>query len=514
MPPEELREALRASLQREQRLLAQLVIIRRQADEALRGSTPCTMAMPHPLDFLLPFEGEQHWDCTLVLLLPPVEDQKAAQQEDGGTPDADRQQADQHEQQGDERRDAQQDESKGPAAKRQKAEQQSVDGPQHQQPPEQRRVSLQTSSTLLALYSEKFRDWIARWMGGAAEKELEVHCRSEGEVAGYRHLLAFIHSMGKEVPQAAEELIQLLLLAREHAVEPAVLACLQRLQQQVPSLPATACLALLSALETGVSGHEKLQAAAGKLAAAICKHLLQHLGPLQAMLNHDELQQVFASIPYGPLRDCIFADENVDADTEATVLAAFAFWADQNIKDTDRDAGQRIAAICSCIRFPAIPGHILDNYYTCHSFMCTFDPNRELLFRAITSAADLSQAVRWKLLMADGKLMDLKATCERWWLPRPRPLSLYSELESASFEFKVEYTVWLCAANSTSDLEAVSGTSFFEPCSGSGWGEIFIKEAPEHGGQPITWDGFWAEGSRFMHNGAARVRLQLRLPGN
>ena len=79
---------------------------------------------------------------------------------------------------------------------------------------------------------------------------------------------------------------------------------------------------------------------------------------------------------------------------------------------------------------------------------------------------------------------------------------------------QVEYTVWLCAANSTSDLEAVSGTSFFEPCSGSGWGEIFIKEAPEHGGQPITWDGFWAEGSRFMHNGAARVRLQLRLPGN
>ena len=33
-------------------------------------------------------------------------------------------------------------------------------------------------------------------------------------------------------------------------------------------------------------------------------------------------------------------------------------------------------------------------------------------------------------------------------------------------------------------------------------------------GQPITWDGFWAEGSRFMHNGGARVRLQLRLPGH
>ena len=39
MPPEQLREALRAALQREQRLLAQLAIIRKQADEALQGST-------------------------------------------------------------------------------------------------------------------------------------------------------------------------------------------------------------------------------------------------------------------------------------------------------------------------------------------------------------------------------------------------------------------------------------------------------------------------------------------
>ncbi len=32
---------------------------------------------------------------------------------------------------------------------------------------------------------------------------------------------------------AADDLIQLLLLAREHAVEPAVLACLQRLEEKV-----------------------------------------------------------------------------------------------------------------------------------------------------------------------------------------------------------------------------------------------------------------------------------------
>ena len=82
--------------------------------------------MPLPLDFLLPFEGQQHCDCALVLLLPPAE-WEVAQQEEGGTPDADRQQAPEEQ-----------------------VEQQ-----------EQRRVSLQTSSTLLSVYSEKFRCCVA-----------------------------------------------------------------------------------------------------------------------------------------------------------------------------------------------------------------------------------------------------------------------------------------------------------------------------------------------------------------
>ena len=71
-------------------------------------------------------------------------------------------------------------------------------------------------------------------MNGAAEKELEVHCRSEGEVAGYRHLLAFMHSMGKEVPQG--ELMVLivstaLLLAGPHAQPPVLAAAAEELIQ-------------------------------------------------------------------------------------------------------------------------------------------------------------------------------------------------------------------------------------------------------------------------------------------
>ena len=182
-------------------------------------SLPPAGTMALPLDFLLPFEGEHLCDCTLVLLLPPA--REAAHQEESGPLDADRQrapqQAGEQEQQGDERRDAQQDESKGPAAKRQKAEQLERPEPQPQQPSEQRRVSLQTSSTLLSVYSEKFRccfalplhlytgtasltgrcrccrDWIARWTGATAEKELEVHCPQRGR-GGWLPAPAGLHS--------------------------------------------------------------------------------------------------------------------------------------------------------------------------------------------------------------------------------------------------------------------------------------------------------------------------------
>ena len=56
-------------------------------------------------------------------------------------------------------------------------------------------------------------------MDGAADKELEVHCRSEGEVAGYRHLLAFIHSMGKEVPEGE---LMILIVLQPCSSQPAV----------------------------------------------------------------------------------------------------------------------------------------------------------------------------------------------------------------------------------------------------------------------------------------------------
>ncbi|EFN57869.1 expressed protein [Chlorella variabilis] len=385
-----------------------------------------------------------------------------------------------------------------------------------------RRVKLPVCTALLATMSEKFRAWIEHWPVNAA-KELVVQCCDEAEEAVYQRLVAFIHSIGGEVPEGFEAQVQLLLLAREHAVEVAVLACVQQLQQQVPTMSATPCLTLLSVLETGTSGHDQLQAKADKLAAAACdrlckllvagtsmaesgeqQQLLQYLGPMQVMLNSERRRKLFARIPFGLLRDCIFADDSVDADTETTVLAAFAYWAERNIKATDPGARERIATICCRIRFPAIPVSVLWNYHMRHEFMRIFDPDKALLFRAV---AEPSVAAAWQELLATGGAADtLVANCERWWTPRPHLLARHSK--AADFELQVKYALQLCASQS---LAVKQGTKSFLPSAGCGSGKRTVKNTSQHGGQPITWDGFWAEDSRFMHNGAARVRLELRM---
>ena len=74
---------------------------------------------------------------------------------------------------------------------------------------------------------------------------------------------------------------------------------------------------------------------------------------------------------------------------------------------------------------------------------------------------------------------------------------------------QVKCSIRLCAASSTDDF-LVRSTTHFSIGQSRGWAQV--SEAAGHGGKPITWDGFWAEGSRVMHNGAARVQLELSVP--
>ena len=73
--------------------------------------------------------------------------------------------------------------------------------------------------------------------------------------------------------------------------------------------------------------------------------------------------------------------------TCAAVLAAFALWANANIADVRLadDARGRIAAVCSCIRFPEVPPDVLINYWACFSWLQQYDRNRDLLLRAVSA---------------------------------------------------------------------------------------------------------------------------------
>lgn len=67
------------------------------------------------------------------------------------------------------------------------------------------------------------------------------------------------------------------------------------------------------------------------------------------------------------------------------MLAAFALWADANIaagplSPADR---QRIAAVCSRIRFPDVPPDVLLNYWAAFKWLQLYDSGKKLLLRAV-----------------------------------------------------------------------------------------------------------------------------------
>ncbi|KAI7843256.1 hypothetical protein COHA_003090 [Chlorella ohadii] len=289
--------------------------------------------------------------------------------------------------------------------------------PPAEQQEEESEVTLQASSHLLKSASEKFQAAMERWAEPGAAKQLVFQCRDGEEVGSYRHLLAFVHSHGRELPQGADTLLGLLLLAREHAVEPAIAACLQQLLIQVQLLPPSVCLSLITELETGCSAHSSVQAAADQLVSLCCNRLgallaeapallpahiqlhaavLSYLGPLHCMLRDDARRQLFAKLPFWMLRDSILGGPAVAADTEATVLAAAAYWAEFNMPCDVYDALGRVddvrrqaAELCSRIRLPLVPAHILLNYHSFYRLLQWFDRDKTLVMRAIASSRDL-----------------------------------------------------------------------------------------------------------------------------
>ncbi|KAL4434302.1 hypothetical protein ABPG75_000743 [Micractinium tetrahymenae] len=309
--------------------------------------------------------------------------------------------------------------------------------------PPPRRIELPACSLALKIFSQKFRDWAARWAEGGA-KEYAVVCRDEAEVATYRQLLDFMHSMGNSLPTDPAEVLQLLLLAREHAVEAAVLACIRLLQKQAIQLPARTCLCLLTSLESGVSGEASIQVPANRLLDACCHRLrmlfkaegalqdaeergmlLQLLCPLQEMLNDRLRRKLFLALPFPVLRDFVLDDATVWADTETTVLAATLDWLAVRNNGGALTAEQ-LGQLFSRIRFPAVPASTLVNYHRCFAALLRFDGSKGLLLAAMSSAAEPAQGEAWRQALAAAEpgsaLGVMKRKVERWWTPRPLPL--------------------------------------------------------------------------------------------
>ncbi|PSC71139.1 Kelch 8 [Micractinium conductrix] len=406
----------------------------------------------------------------------------------------------------------------------------------------QRRMALPANSTTLKTFSQKFRDWAARWTEGDA-REYVVQCRDEAEVATYRQLLAFMHSMAKELPQDPMELLGLLVLAREHAVEAAVMGCVQRLQGQANGLPATACMGLWSALGTGVSGEAAIQAAADKLAEAcfdrLCtlvqaegalqdaveqRALLQLLGPLQDMLNDERLRKLWRVLPLALLRDCVLEDGNVQADTEATVLAACLHWAEGREGMTT----EQLSELLCRIRFPSIPAATLLTYHRTFKGLQLFDPDRELLLRAITAPelwAGLHAAMASDAQSAEAAA--LKAKCERWWQPREAPLA--GQAAPAIFDFKCSkperaercvsdayywngYHWSALVAKQGNDVGVFLVCSVGRKHTFQAWGCAPVTHPSAAGREALSWDAFWGDASPYCRDGAVRGRFALSVP--
>ncbi|KAL4434329.1 hypothetical protein ABPG75_000770 [Micractinium tetrahymenae] len=490
------------------------------------------------LDLLQPVDDR---DCSFVLLMPPAEqDGAGAAAAPAPAPAADRE--------GEHAAKRQRTEDgaaadigdpllvtveQQPEQQQQQAEAQQP--PQHQKQPQhakeaqERRVALPACSLVLRMYSLKFKrvwDWAARWAQGGA-KEYVVQCRDDAEVAGYRQLVDFMHSMGRQLPADPAELLQLLLLAREHVVEVAVLSCIHALLEQGPSLPAAACMQVLPALDTGVSGDADIQAAADMLAGACCDRLgvllaaegalqgpeeqrllLQLLGPWQEMLNDKRLRDLFLKLPFGVLRDCLLEDANISADTETTD-APVQCWLPPCCEEHSRGmSDSQFDELFSRIRFPAVPAAVLLDYHRCFATLRRFDPEKQLLCRAFTDPA-IWDELQEAMMAADPEpaVAELKKKCGRWWLEREPTLpGCPAPLE---FSFQVSYAISL--SRGASEDKTVCGTKTFTPSSQEGWGSE-VTDGGAEGRPPLSWEAFWGEGSPYCRDGAVRGRLTLSLP--
>ena len=72
------------------------------------------------------------------------------------------------------------------------------------------------------------------------------------------------------------------------------------------------------------------------------------------------------------------------------MLAALAYWAERNAASESTEHKRQVAAICRRIRFPDLPASALLMYHSRFKCLQLYDPNRDLVMRAVSECCSLS----------------------------------------------------------------------------------------------------------------------------
>ncbi|KAL4457720.1 hypothetical protein ABPG75_012585 [Micractinium tetrahymenae] len=181
-------------------------------------------------------------------------------------------------------------------------------------------VRFHASAFILASYSPYFRRALAKEWGGEG-KRLEVTACPEA----FGHLLEWVHSLGKALPQGTGAKARLLATAHAYGVEKFVAAVATVLASGAANLSwelANEALQLAAGRECE---GEAAASALTALRAAVVDRLLQLLGKLDEVLNVAERLERLCTLPL-PAVEALLASDALIVDCEETAFCAVAHW--------------------------------------------------------------------------------------------------------------------------------------------------------------------------------------------
>lgn len=253
-------------------------------------------------------------------------------------------------------------------------------------------LEFRASAFLLASYSPFFERALAKEWGGEG-KRLEVTATCP---ESFGHLLEWMHSLGKALPQDPAAKGGLLATAHAFGVEQCVAVAAAALADEASSLSwqlANDVLALLLGKEC--EGQDAA-AALTALCTALAERLLHLLGKVDDALNDDEQTARICALPL-PVLEALLASNCLLVDCEEMVFCAVAQWMNASGLPPE---GQVAAAACLLphVRFAHMRPVNSANYWHYFSWFREWDRDKEVLLEALVHASDaqLAQACKYQ----------------------------------------------------------------------------------------------------------------------